>query len=357
MNMTPADPTPDSFALMSLTGNENGGFGQALEQARAHLAQRTSHRIRNSVPTETRRAYAGDWARFQRWCQTLGYQSLPTDPDVLAQYVTHLADAGKAPSTIERAVAAILTAHTTANLPKPATKPARAALRHYRVESAENGRRVRKAPPVTITNLRAMVGTCDPDTLAGVRDRALIVVGFATGCRRSELAGLNIEDVEFCEEGVVVTVRKSKTDQDAHGRQPKLVAGRYWETCPIRTLRAWLDALAEQGVSSGPLFRRIDRHGNLGRAPHGRGDPQGRLTGHGIALIIRRAAQRAGLDHADMFTGHSLRRGFATETYRAGASMLWIAAQGGWSPGSKALHGYIDDVNSWQDNPLAQVGL
>lgn len=348
-----------SLPLTSLTVNQNPGVERGLIEARQHLADRTSERIRNSIPKETVRAYTGDWTRYTDWCAELDYTPLPTHHDTLAQYVTHLADAGKAPSTIERAMASILAAHEAANLPKPATKPARAALKDYRTEIAtdENGRRVRKARPATITKLRAMVATCDPDTLAGARDRALLVLGFATGCRRSEIAALNLTDVAFEEEGVVVTVRKSKTDKDAHGRQPKLIAGNHPETCPIRTLQAWIDVLAAKGITTGPLFRRIDRHGNLGRAPHGRGDPQGRLTGHGVALVVRRAAQRAGVDSASAFTGHSLRRGFATETYRAGANPLWIAGQGGWQKGSKTLYGYIDEVDSWKDNPLAEVGL
>lgn len=344
-----------SFALTSLTDNEVSGVGDA----RQAIADRTRERIRKSVPEETRRAYAGDWKRFTQWCALLDYTPLPADPDVLAQYVTSLADDGKAPATIERALASILTAHETANLPKPATKPARAALRQYRTETAEDehGKRVRKAPPATVTKLRAMVDTCDTDTLAGLRDRALIVVGFSVGARRSELAKLNISDVDVEEEGIVVVVRTSKTDKESHGRRPKLVQTKHPETCPVRTLLAWLAALRSRDITTGPLFRRIDRWDHLGRAPHGRGDPQGRLTGAGVALIVRRAAKRAGLDHASAFTGHSLRRGFATETYKAGGDPHWISDQGGWQRGSKTMYGYIAEVDSWKNNPLPDMGL
>lgn len=344
-----------SFTLSVLTENEVSRVGEA----RQAIADRTRERIRESVPEETRRAYDGDWTRFTDWCSPLGYQPLPATPDVLAYYATHLADEGKAPATIDRAIAAILTAHESAGIEKPATEPARAVLKQYRHEIAtdENGRTVRKAPPVTITKLRGMVATCAPESLAGLRDRALIVAGFACGARRSELAALNIRDVEFVEEGVILNIRTSKADKESRGRRPKLIYGNHPETCPVRTLRAWLDALAQRGITSGPLFRRIDRHGVLGRAPNGRGDPQGRLTGQGALLIVRRAAKRAGIDHASAFTGHSLRSGFATETYRAGANPVWIADQGGWDRKSKAMYGYLHEVDGWKDNPLTEVGL
>lgn len=345
----------DSFTLTSLTGNNVDRVGEA----RAEIAERTRERIRESVPEETRRAYDGDWSRFRGWCALLGYTPLPADPDTLAYYANHLADEGMAPSTIDRAVAAILRAHGAAGVVKPDTEPARAVLKQYRHQIAtdENGRVVRKAPPITITKLRGMVATCDADTLAGLRDRALIVAGFACGARRSELAALNIRDVEFTEQGVILSIRTSKADRQSRGRRPKLPPGNHPETCPVLTLHAWLDALAARGIAAGPLFRRIDRYDKLGRAPHGRGDPQGRLTGQGVLLIVRRAAKRAGLDHASAFTGHSLRSGFATETYRAGGSPVWIADQGGWDRKSKAMYGYIHEVDGWKDNPLAEVGL
>lgn len=344
-----------SFPLTSLTDSEIAAVGEAREA----IADRTRERIRKSVPEETRRAYDGDWGRFADWCALLGYVPLPAVPDTLAYYATHLADEGMAPASIDRAIAAILRAHGAAGVTKPDTEPARAVLKQYRHQIAtdENGRTVRKAPPVTITKLRGMVATCDTDTLAGLRDWALIVAGFACGARRSELAALNIRDVEFTEQGVILTIRTSKADKESRGRRPKLPPGNHPETCPVLTLHAWLDALLARGITTGPLFRRIDRYDNLGRAPHGRGDPQGRLTGQGVLLIVRRAAKRAGLDHASAFTGHSLRSGFATETYRAGGSPVWIADQGGWDRKSKAMYGYIHEVDGWNDNPLTDVGL
>lgn len=327
------------------------------DDADERMSDSTRRRIRDSVPESTRRAYAGDWRRFTAWCAERGRSALPATAATLAEYVSHLADEGKASSTVERAMAAVAVAHRSADVAAPNAAAARAVLRQYRGELAGAGRGVRKAKAVTVTALRAMVDALDLDTLAGVRDRALIVTGFALGARRSELAALDIADLAFTDDGLQVVVRRSKTDKESAGRYPALPYGAHAGTCPVRTMRAWLAELAQRGVTSGPVFRRIDRYGNLGRAPHGRGDAQGRISGQAVALVVRRTALRAGLDAASAFSGHSLRRGFATETHRAGASPLRIARQGGWKDGSATLAGYIEDVDRWRDNALNGVGL
>jgi hypothetical protein len=125
----------------------------------------------------------------------------------------------------------------------------------------------------------------------------------------------------------------------------------------VRTVGARTAALTEHGITAGPLFRRIDRHGVLGRAPHGRGPAAGRLTGQAVAHLVRRAAGRAGLDNTSLYSGRSLRRGFATETNRADADPLRIARHAGWTDGSPVLAGYIDTVDRWKANPLTGVGL
>jgi site-specific recombinase XerD len=340
-------------------------------------------RLRRAKADSTLTAYRGDLRRYLTWAGEQGLipgelAPLTTGPindtrnaaafakllatygalhAIAAEYVDHLANAGKAPNTIERALAAVAVAHRAAGAGQLATEAARDVLRTYRRESADAGRAVRKAKPVTLTALRAMVDQLDVDTLAGIRDRALLVVGFALGARRSELAALDLTDLDFTAEGMQVTIRRSKTDQDAAGRQVALPYGSHLETCPVRTMQEWLAALAVRGVTEGALFRRVDRHGELGRAPHGRGAADGRITGQAVAIIVRRTALRAGLDAASAFAGHSLRRGFATETYRTGADPLRIARHGGWKDGSPTLAGYIEDVDRWKENPLSGLGL
>jgi integrase len=230
-------------------------------------------------------------------------------------------------------------------------------LRGYRRDRATGGTGVRKATPVTVTVLRAMVATLDLATPAGLRDRALLVLGFALGARRGELAALDLGDLTLKPEGIEVIIRISKTDKDSAGRTVAIPYGTHLDTCPVRTVLAWREHLAADGRAAGPLFVRIDRHGVLGRASSGRGAQDGRLTGQAVALVVDRAAGRAGLDPAALWSGHSLRRGLATESHRAGASKLAIARHGGWAPNSAALDGYIEEVDRWTDNPLRKVGL
>jgi site-specific recombinase XerD len=322
------------------------------------LSEATRRRVAESVPASTRRVYAGDWSRFTAWSAARALASLPAKPATLAEYANALVDAGKAPSTIERALAAISTAHRAAGRDRPDLGLARAVLRTHRRERAVAGiAQVRKAAPVTITVLRAMVAALDLDTAAGVRDRALLVVGFALGARRSELAALDLGDLVITDAGLQVTIRTSKTDRDSAGRIVALPYGSHPDTCPVRVTQAWLALLAQHGRAAGPLFLRIDRHGHLGRAPSGRGATDGRLTGQAVALIVKRGALAADLDPAAAWSGHSLRRGYATETYRAGADPLRIARHGGWKDGSATLLGYVEELDRWRANPLVGVGL
>ena len=343
------------------------------------LSASTRDRLRRAMPESTRRAYTGDLRRFLSWSadRKLLAATVLTDDERLAdgmqhllerhgdlhvivtEYVSALADLGRAPTTIERALAAITAAHRAAGAGGLRTDGPRQVLRSYRRDRASTGAgvRVRKAAPVTIAALRAMTDALDRNSLVGIRDTALLILGFALGARRSELAALDIADLIFTAEGVQVEVRTSKTDRDSHGRTAALPYGAHSVTCPVRTAQTWLAAVADHDRSSGPLFVRIDRHGGLGRTPTGRGSSDGRLTGQAVAQIVARTATAAGLDPKAAWSGHSLRRGFATETYRTGADPLRIARAGGWKDGSATLLGYIDDVDRWQANPLAGVGL
>lgn len=178
------------------------------------------------------------------------------------------------------------------------------------------------------------------ETLAGIRDRALLLLGFAIAARRSELAHLDVTDITAQDEGIVVTVRFGKTG----AREVAVGFGIDPETCPVRAVQTWLTTAA---LVDGPLFRPIDRHGNLG---HRRMSP--RACGE---IIARAAAACPDLD--TRFTGHSLRSGMATEARRAGHDAKTIATQGGWRPNSSELYRYMQIVDRWTDNALRGIGL
>ena len=214
----------------------------------------TRDRIARAVPESTRRVYAGDLARFRSWCDAVGRAAFPATAETLAEYVSHLCDEDRAPSTIERALAAIRTAHRAGGHDLPDTIGARMVLRSHRHDRAAAGKRTRKASPVTVPALRALVDSCAPTTVAGVRDRALVVLGFALGTRRSELVSLDLADVQLVDEGLLVVVRRSKTDPDAAGREVALPYGANPATCPVRAFRAWQGTLSEPATSTALCF-------------------------------------------------------------------------------------------------------
>ena len=294
----------------------------------------------NAKAPATRRGYASDWRSFESWCNRMALPSLPADPRTVALYIANLADSHK-PATIGRHLAAIAARHKARGYESPAS------MRHGAVASVWHGiRRTHGVAqdakaPVLITDLRAMVGKLRPG-LIGIRDRALLLVGFAGAFRRSELVGLNTEDMQFTGDGLVVSLLRSKTDQEAAGRKVGIPYGSNPDTCPVRALRAWQEA---SGIDAGPLFRSITRHGRI----------QGRLSGYAVALVVKWYAGAAGLDAAK-FAGHSLRAGLATSAAIAGASERSIMNQTGHRS-TAMLRRYIRDASLFRENASASVGL
>ena len=198
-----------------------------------------------------------------------------------------------------------------------------------------------KAPAIT-EDIRRMVAAV-PENLLGLRDRALLLVGFAGGFRRSELVGLDREDCEFTSDGVILVLRRSKMDQEGAGRKIAIPFGSNPETCPVRTLEAWLSTPA---LEQGALFRPVSRHGQIQAA---------RLSGHAIALVVKRYAMAAGLDPLK-YSGHSLRSGLATSAAINGASERSIMAQTGHRS-LAMVRRYIRDGNLFRENAAAKLGL
>jgi integrase len=198
-----------------------------------------------------------------------------------------------------------------------------------------------KAPTLT-DDIRAMIAATDAGAI-GARDRALVLLGFAGAFRRSELVGLDAEDCAFGKDGLTVTLRRSKVDQEGAGRKVGIPYGANPETCPVRTMRAWIEAAA---ISGGPLFRSINRHGHV---------QPGRLSGIDVARVVKKLAQRAGLDSAK-YAGHSLRAGHATSAAIAGASERSIMNQTGHRS-VQMVRRYIRDGSLFRENSAGKLGL
>jgi integrase len=196
--------------------------------------------------------------------------------------------------------------------------------------------------PALIADIRAMVEGTDAG-LIGARDRALILLGFAGAFRRSELVTLDVGDLAFNGDGLTVTLRRSKTDQEAQGRKIGVPYGSNPDTCPVRTLQAWL----EQGaILNGPVFPSVTRHGKV---------QSGRLSPADVARIVKKLAQRVGLDPAK-FAGHSLRAGHATSAAIAGASERSIMNQTGHRS-VQMVRRYIRDGSLFRENSAGKLGL
>jgi site-specific recombinase XerD len=218
----------------------------------------------------------------------------------VASYIAAEAQTAK-PSTIGRRLAAIRYAHKLAGLETPTDAEAvKATMRG--ICRTFGSAKAKKAPAIAARML-SMVSTA-PDQLSDLRDHALLLIGFAGAFRRSELVALGVADIEETQTGLLVTICRGKTDQEALGRTIAITRGDI--ACPVKALRAWLDAA---GIVSGPLFRPINKSSTVSTS---------RLTCRSVANIVKRFAGRAGLD-ATIYSGHSLRSGFLTSAAGRGA--------------------------------------
>jgi len=272
-----------------------------LEMARERGAKRVRHYVSRAKAENTRRAYRGDVERFVTWARDVGEPFLPATPGALAWYLTTLADAGKSVSTIQRAAAAVGKAHDMAGHPSPTKSPeVRVVMDGIR---REKGVRPRGKDPLLLGDVKRLVA------VASVRDRALLLVGFFGALRRSELVGIDVEHLTFEDRGLRLLVAKSKTDQAGAGH---VIGIPYRDAptggvCPVRALREHLDA---EQIDTGPVFRN-----GSGR----------RLSAQTVARVVKRLASRVGLD-PQRLGAHSLRAGYVTSAYLAGAREMEIRA-------------------------------
>jgi integrase len=296
--------------------------------------------VRASKAENTLRGYQSDWRDFCSWCESHGgLCPLPASADAVAAYIAECAGHLK-PGSIQRRLNAIAEAHKAAGL----DSPTHAAI----VRNTLKGIRrtlgtapAQKAPALT-DDIRAIVAATDAG-LIGARDRALILLGFAGAFRRSELVGLDVEDCAFGKDGLTITMRRSKVDQEGQGRKIGIPYGSNPDTCPVRNLQDWI---AHAGVTAGPLFRSINRHGQV---------QAGRLSGIDVARVTKKLAARAGIDPAK-YAGHSLRAGHATAAAIAGASERSIMRQTGHRS-VQMVRRYIRDGNLFKENSAGKLGL
>lgn len=323
-------------AVVPRETGDRTGLGQLVETARAYADA--------GMADNTRRAYGADWRAFTSWCASVGVCPLPAEAATLALYLTARAPE-LAASTLARHLAAIRTAHRAADQPVPDSAALRGIWKGIRKKF---GRPARKKRALVTEDLRRVVKR-RPETLIGTRDRALLLLGFASALRRSELAGLELSGLlngplilEFVVDGIEIHVGRSKGDQLGKGA---VVAVPYGKTanCPVSAVRAWLETAK---IREGAVFRGVDRHGRI--AP-------GALSAGAVARIVKRSAAAAGMDPA-AFAGHSLRRGSITSASRGGAAPKELQAHARHAKFEQTL-GYIEEADRFKNAAAGKVGL
>lgn len=313
---------------------------RSLPERYAHLAQKARAHIENSKAPNTRRAYQSDWNDFVDWCRHHRTTDLPASPETVALYLTDCAE-GLKTSTLQRRLSTISQRHLTAGHESPTRHPVVRAV--WQGIKREKGTAVQGKAPTLTADIRCMLDHLKPGKLLSVRDRCLLLLGFAGAMRRSELVGLDVEDVQDTGEGLVVTIRRSKTDQEGSGRKIGVPYGSTPLTCPVRAFRDWL---AASGIETGPLFRAINRHGKMSAT---------RLTDQVVARVVKRALMAAGRE-AEKFAGHSLRAGLATQAALNGVNERAIQEQTGHKS-LPIMRRYIRDGSLFHENAAAKIGL
>lgn len=296
------------------------------------------HYVASAVADSTRRAYAADLRHFRGWGGRV-----PATSAMVARYLAAFAGKVKA-STLNRRLAAIASAHTVLGKPSPTrSELVQTTMRGIR---RIHGSAQRQAKPISIEMLRVLAKPQRHlDSMRDLRDRALLVVGFAGGFRRSELARLKPENLAFDAQGVTVALLRSKTDQQGKGRVVALPQGP-GRMCPVKLLKSWTQLLrrvAPDEVDTKPLFRRVDRYGKIG----------GGLSGAAVGGVMRRRMRDCGLDPTG-FSAHSLRSGLVTAAARVGVPTWAIQRQTGHRSES-AVHRYIRGILPFERNAFGSL--
>ena len=265
---------------------------------------------------------------------------MPASPATVATYATALGEAGRKASTIQRALSAVAQAHGLVGKPSPTSdERVRTVMKGIR---RRFGTAQKKAQPLLPLDIRAAIAKMPLD-LRGLRDRAMLTIGFAGAFRRSELVALELSDIEHTDDGLVVIIRRSKTDQEGHGRRIGVPFGQYASTCPVKALAAWLEAAR---IDQGPIFREITRSGTV---------KENRASDRAVDRAVKRATKLAGLDPKG-YSAHSLRAGFVTTAIKAGKRTDRVMAQTGHRSHA-VMQGYVREAGLFVDNAAVGLGL
>jgi site-specific recombinase XerD len=294
-----------------------------------NLQLETIKNLRNSKSKNTLRAYQSDYNDFLEFCSKNGFQSMPTQPKILALYITHLSSYSKY-STLKRRLASISVIHKAKGHYIDTKHPI--VMENLMGIKRTNGSNQKGKKPLLINDLKIIIKAIDKlkeKDSRKIRDKALLLIGFSGGFRRSELVDIEYEDIEFVSEGVKIFVKRSKTDQSGEGMTKAIPYFDNKDFCPVIALKNWIEITA---LRNGKIFNISDKN---------------------VALLIKKYANYAGLD-SHKYAGHSLRSGFATSTAESGAEERSIMAMTGHKS-TEMVRRYIKEANLFKNNALNKI--
>ncbi|MCE5287441.1 MAG: site-specific integrase [Pelosinus sp.] len=304
------------------------------------LSAKSKKRLQKLKADNTLRAYEADWLDFYDWCSHCSSQALPAQPETIVNYINDLADHAKA-NTVSRRLSAISENHKVAGYVD--NNPCRSGLVRNALDAIkrEKGTMQRGKAPILMEDLRNITAYFDTADIAGIRDKALLLIGFMGAFRRSELVQIDIEDLTFTQEGVIILVAQSKGDQEGQGAQVAIPYSSNPDICAVTALKSWIHTAH---LGSGPLFRPLNRYKQIRNQ---------RLTNQSVALIVKKYAALAGFNAND-FAGHSLRRGFATSAAQHDVDERTIMQQTRHKS-EKMVRRYIEQGNLFKNNALNKM--
>jgi len=295
-----------------------------------NLELETIKNLKNSKAHNTLRAYQADFSDFSNFCKTNNFSSLPTDPKIVALYLTHLSSSCKF-STLKRRLASIKVIHKLKGHYIDTKHPI--ISENLMGIKRKLGVKQISKKPILLDDLKLIIQaiTHEKNEFKKIQNKALVLIGFAGGFRRSELVSIEYDDVDFVNEGVKINIKKSKTDQIGIGMTKAIPYFENTKFCPVVSLKEWINYAK---INSGRIFKISDKS---------------------VALIIKKYALISGLDHSK-YAGHSLRSGFATSTAETGADERSIMAMTGHKT-TQMVRRYIQEANLFKNNALNKIKI
>ena len=308
------------------------------------LHEETLNNLKSSKAINTIRAYKSDFKDFGAFCIKHSFKTLPTEPKIVALYLTYLSSKDAKMSTLRRRLVSIGMIHKLKGHYLDTKHPV--IIENLMGIKRTKGSIQRGKKPILINQLKAIINVINQEKIEEIkkiRDKTIILVGFGGGFRRTELISIDHEDIEFVPEGVKITLRRSKTDQFGEGMTkglPYFVNETY---CPASHLKKWIKI---SNIKNGPIFRRFAKGCSL--TSH-------RLTDQSVALLIKRYLELAGIENKN-YSGHSLRSGFATASAESGADERSIMAMTGHKT-TQMVRRYIKEANIFKNNALNTIKI